>query len=182
MESLHSEWAPMPGYEGYYEVAAHGAVRRVGSASSLKPYICKGGYEHVGLCVGNVVKKLPVHRCVLLAFVGSPPPGHEGCHNNGVRRDNRRENLRWATRAENHADKALHGTQQVGVRNPNSKFEEEVVAAIRVLLGAKFETAAIARVTGVSRRTVYDIATGRTRTCSAGLTDEELERRRDNAA
>lgn len=178
------QWITMPGYEGYYEVSRHGAVRRVGSEAPLKPYVNKGGYECVGLCVNNNVKSFPIHRCVLMAFRGLPPPGHEGCHNNGVRRDNRLENLRWGTRAENHADKALHGTQQVGVRNPNSKYDEEVIAAIRILLREGFDRSAVARVVGVSRRTVYDVGTGRTRVVSASgrWQDEELARRQGMAA
>lgn len=160
---MTSEWKHMPGYEGYYEVSSKGSVRRTGKGKALVPYICKGGYEHVGLCVKNKVKHFPIHRCVLLAFIGKPADGQEACHNNGVRRDNRLENLRWGTRAENHADKALHGTQQVGVRNPNAKYSDEIVSAIRALTAAGFDRAAIARVIGVSRRTAYDVGTGLTR-------------------
>ncbi|KRD71423.1 hypothetical protein ASE45_06330 [Lysobacter sp. Root96] len=172
----------MPGYEGYYEVSDLGAVRRFGAAAPLKPYICKGGYEQIGLCVNNKVKHFPIHRCVLLAFVGAPPAGHEACHNNGVRRDNRLANLRWGTRAENHADKALHGTQQVGVRNPNSKYEDEVVLAIRVLLKEGFDRSAVARITRVSVRTVYDIGTGRTRTSTGSQLENEMTGQEGRAA
>ncbi len=52
-----------------------------------------------------------VHREVLKAFVGPPPPGMIACHNNGNSTDNRLENLRWDTHASNMRDIVLHRTQ-----------------------------------------------------------------------
>lgn len=42
-----------------------------------------------------------VHRLVLFAFVGNPPPGHEAFHKNNDPSDNRLSNLRWGTKSEN---------------------------------------------------------------------------------
>jgi len=52
-------------------------------------------------------------------------------HNNGVPDDNRAENLRWATRKENHADIQKHGTHIKGERNGRAKLTEEMVIAAR---------------------------------------------------
>src|SRR5690606_17793610 len=51
-----------------------------------------------------------VHRLVLKAFDGPPPRGHEALHANGVRDDNRLENLSWGTHSENQLDQVDHGT------------------------------------------------------------------------
>lgn len=45
-----------------------------------------------------------VHHLVLEAFVGPRPPGMEACHFDGNAQNNRLENLRWGTSAENKAD------------------------------------------------------------------------------
>lgn len=56
------------------------------------------------------------HTLVLLAFVGPRPEGMECCHGNGIRHDNRLENLRWDTHQGNMADRLRHGTDSRGER------------------------------------------------------------------
>lgn len=55
-----------------------------------------------------------VHRLMLKTFVGPCPFGHETAHGNGIRADNRIENLRWATKKENMIDRAAHGKTRPG--------------------------------------------------------------------
>lgn len=56
------------------------------------------GYRHVSVKARTV----GVHRLVAEAFLGpSPSPGHYVNHKNGVKWDNRAENLEWATPSEN---------------------------------------------------------------------------------
>lgn len=64
-------------------------------------------YSHV-----TVEKKTRrLHRLVCEAFHGpEPQPGMDAAHNDGDRRNNHANNLRWATRAENIADQWSHGT------------------------------------------------------------------------
>lgn len=51
------------------------------------------------------------HAIVCEAFHGPPPaPGMDAAHGNGDPTDNRPENLRWATRKQNMADRIDHGT------------------------------------------------------------------------
>lgn len=47
---------------------------------------------------------------MLTAFVGPCPDGMEGCHNDGDPHNNRLDNLRWDTRANNARDAIRHGT------------------------------------------------------------------------
>ena len=66
------------------------------------------GYHVVVL--GKVHVK--VHRLVLETFVGPCPDGMECLHINGDPGDNRVENLRWGTHAENMQDSLAHGTHR----------------------------------------------------------------------
>jgi hypothetical protein len=55
-------------------------------------------YSYVSFKVQGKTVTYPVHRLVLLAFMGPCPKGMRCRHLNGVRNDNRIENLCWNTR------------------------------------------------------------------------------------
>ncbi len=93
------------------------------------------GYSVVTLCKdGNRFNKR-VHRLVLETYVGPCPEGMEACHYNGVRTDNRLENLRWDTRSNNQLDAVRHGTHvnNRGEKNGKAKLTNEKVKVIRYL-------------------------------------------------
>ena len=72
-----------------------------------------------------------VHILICTAFHGEPPTSrHEVAHWNGQRSDNCPENLRWATRSENHRDKRRHGTNNHGRMNGRATLSEEQAMAI----------------------------------------------------
>lgn len=117
------EWRAIPGYEGIYEVSDYGRVRsldRIVLRSNGHCRLQRGrllrlmddgrGYRAVTLSRGGRTETGRVHRLVLLAFVGAPEYGQEGCHGNGDRADNRLANLRWGTHSENVRDSIKHGT------------------------------------------------------------------------
>lgn len=112
-------WAPIPGYEGAYEISDRGDVRSLarvimrsnGKPQPIRERILRQSPQHRGhLRVAlSGTGRLYVHRLVLLAFVGPPSPGQEACHWNDIPDDNRLENLRWATRSENVRDGFRNG-------------------------------------------------------------------------
>lgn len=59
------------------------------------------GYKHVGLTINKKPKSCRVHRLVAIAFIPNPDDKPYVNHINGIRSDNRMENLEWVTPAEN---------------------------------------------------------------------------------
>lgn len=113
-----------------HAVASGYAVSSLGRVMSLQPgnlgrtvkqWTDDDGYHHVTLQSYNgKSKRHTVHQLVATAFHGAKPsPNHQAAHGNGKPGDNRAENLRWATPAENQADRLLHGT---ACRRSDGKF------------------------------------------------------------
>ena len=94
--------------------------------------------------------------------MGPCPDGYTAAHLNGVRTDNRRENLAWTTVAENLGHKKLHGTQAYGERVWNAKLTAIQVSAARQRLAAGESRESIGRDYGVDRQTIRDIELRRT--------------------
>lgn len=142
---IMENWVPAHGWHGLYEVSSLGNVRSVKrpvktnigiamrGGGVLRKIVRKvGGYEVVNFTNSEGRREqILVHRLVLLSFLGEPELGKEACHNNGIRHDNRLENLRWDSRKSNHADKKEHGTWQGGEKNGYSRLTEEQVRYIR---------------------------------------------------
>lgn len=116
-------WLPVVGYEKFYEVSNKGRVRslprdkRNGVGTSyrikgriLKPSPCiRGGYPCVNLCMLGTKRFTPIHQLVAEAFLGPRPPEMDVAHFDGDHCNNCDDNLRYATRAENCADRIRHG-------------------------------------------------------------------------
>ena len=91
-------WAAIRGFEGQYEVSTAGDIRNVRTGLILKPLKDRDGYHQVGL-YGRPRQKtdVKIHRAVASAFLDNPSNWPEVNHLNGVRGDNRLENLEWCT-------------------------------------------------------------------------------------
>lgn len=129
------KWLPIEGYEGMYSVSDQGRVmahKRYRCVERiLKGGAAGAGYRKVTLCKDGKRTDRYIHELVLATFVGPRPLKMDAAHGNGNRADNRLTNLRWATRAENHADKIAHGTHCSGERHGRRKLTEKEAAAIR---------------------------------------------------
>lgn len=81
----------------YSYANSHGGRRDYGKL--LKQHTNNSGYSQVRLPVNGKFKWVSVARLVLQAFTGTNGP--QCNHKNGIRTDNRLENLEWASMSEN---------------------------------------------------------------------------------
>lgn len=112
-------WRAVEGYGNAYEVSSLGQVRsknRLTTAGSFKPGVLlvlrvkKKGYICVKLSHANKAKLVYVHRIVARAFLANDMNRPQVNHRNGVKADNRPENLEWCTNQEN----AVHAVKVLG--------------------------------------------------------------------
>ncbi|WP_429499142.1 HNH endonuclease [Robbsia andropogonis] len=151
-----------------YEASTFGRIRRVkatrgtraGKILKLRPH---DGYWKVMLRRNATPRMAWVHRLVALTFFGSPLDARmEVCHNDNDGQNNRLENLRWDTRANNSADRVAARTDIRGEKNPGAVLTEGHVRAVRKMLSQGIRKTLIARQYQVSPSTVGDIARHRT--------------------
>lgn len=99
------EYKDIIGYEGRYAVSADGRVYSYLREIILRPEEVHNGYLRVNLRDEDGVNRhYRIHRLVAEAFIPNPLNKAQVNHKNGNRKDNRAENLEWATPKENIQD------------------------------------------------------------------------------
>lgn len=117
--SMPTDWMPVLGYAGRYEVSSDGDVRSLLRPKPvvLRPGIDGSGYPLVVLTSPDGQRRTRrVHVLVAEAFHGPRPEGLQVRHVNGIASDVRAENLRWGTASENVHDQVTHGTHAEAAR------------------------------------------------------------------
>ena len=162
----------------YLEISSTGRARRLrkplvykdGRQGFLPAGMLKGTIEKTGYASYSAGgKKYLAHRLVAEAFIPKSAGGvfvySTVNHKNGIKTDNRVENLEWATHKQNNDHARNTGLCKQHGQNTNlSKFSDQLVAAMKKVR-AKYGTSAadLADLFGMSKAHVYDILKGGTR-------------------
>jgi hypothetical protein len=116
------EWRPVVGFETSYVVSSLGRVERIVKRYKhqdrfMKQFMADRGYYHVCLYGADKVKNVAVHRVVLLSFQPPPTTDHQVNHIDGIKTNNRLNNLEWVTPTENIRHAVLMGLYPQGVKH-----------------------------------------------------------------
>jgi hypothetical protein len=163
-------WRPVVGYEGRYEVSDAGEVKSyVGRLKSsnlagriVTPCISRG-YPKVDLAMNGKKRPFTVHRLVMAAFVGVRPAGFQINHKNGIKTDNRLENLEYCSTAANRQHAYDTGLQpkRKGEKHPLAKLTAELVMEIRRRRSNGERPKDLAREMGIHQSNICHIVSGR---------------------
>ncbi len=148
---------PIADFPGYF-IDTYGFVwsDKSGKMKRLKGTLGNRGYFIVVLYKNKKRHMRLIHRLVLEVFIGKRPEGMECRHLNGIKTDNRLDNLIWGTCKENTSDKILHGTDNRGEKNGRTIFTDEDVLEIYGLKGIE-SCKSVADRWDVHRNTIYNI-------------------------
>lgn len=153
-------WLPVP-FAKSYSVSNLGRVR--GPLRICKCSLEKRGYLRKRLKNDfGRYETWAVHRLIMVTFVG--PSELEVNHKNGIKSDNRLENLEYVTRTENmrHAVKVGLKVPLTGENHGSSKLTQRQVDEIRKLLKLKtLSYPQIGKMFGVKRMAISRIASGK---------------------
>lgn len=172
-------WKDIAGFEGYYQISNLGSVRSVdriapdttgswGRLRRLKGKLMKtqllNGYWVVMLYKDSKYRHARVHRLIAEAFIANPENKPHINHINGLRSDNRIENLEWCSHAEN-----MKHCYDIGLRKPirpeqcpTVKISFEIAEQIRKKRQNGTKNVELQKEYGLCKRSITDIVKNRT--------------------
>jgi hypothetical protein len=190
-ETSHEVWKDIIGLEGQYQISNTGKMKllaryvnaKKGSKRPipeviLKPFLDASGYFHYTLKKKDKSYHYKTHRAIAEYFIPNPENKLFVNHINGIKTDNRIENLEWCTPRENnvHAFKMGLAKGKRGSSNHQSKLNEAIV--IHIWNNPNLDANELANVYQVGRHAIQSIFRGDTWNHVTGLPKRKRDENR----
>jgi hypothetical protein len=173
---MKEEWKNIKGYEGYYQISNLGNLKALsrevrhpnGGVRKTKERISQGSTDGKGYKVATLSKegnseRVLIHRLVALAFLKNKYNLPVINHKDGVKHNNKVNNLEWSTYQHNIQHSFNNKLQVVpkGENNKLARFTQEEANFIRAMkLKYNLSNEFLAKVTEVSATTIHFIING----------------------
>lgn len=163
MNTICEEWRTHPALGDKYQVSNLGRIRSLCFKKVDCPIILKANCTRGYYIILIRQKSYTIHSLVAACFIG-PRNGMHINHINGVKKDNRAENLEYCTPSENMKHCFRLGLQSnKGEKHSRAKLTDENVRNIHSMYRLEaLSQADIARMFGVTRTVICGIVRGRT--------------------
>jgi hypothetical protein len=158
------------GYEGLYQISNFGRVKSLSRKRNentnavikeriLTPDLGKAGYHSICFKVKNKTEKYLIHRLVAIHFIHNTENKPQVNHINGIKNDNRLENLECVTISENRKHAYNTGLQfgPIGEKQGSSKLTESQILEIKERLNKKEKQVNIAMIYNVRQSNISKI-------------------------
>jgi hypothetical protein len=146
--TLVEKWKVVPGYPRY-EASSLGRIRLLKTGRLLSINLGSTAYPRVVTFPGR--RCVHVHRMVAAAFYGDHP-GLTVNHKDGVKNNNRVENLEWVTVGENHRHSFVTGLRTKHNTSKLTKVDRDMIRQWHAT--GEFSINAIARAFNVTKRAI----------------------------
>lgn len=162
-------WRTIKDYPNYKVSSMGNVMGKTGKA--LRPFDrarngpkLQRGYLTVHLCSKGVkgYDNHSVHSLVMKEFIGPRPLGMVINHKNGIRWDNRLDNLEYCSQSYNRKQDFIHGRQSLrGEKNTQAKLtEEEVLQIVALYKTGEYTYLSLAKKYGVHVSGIANIFSG----------------------
>jgi len=175
---MKEEWKDIKGYEGFYQISNFGRSKRLYKHTIAKNGVNmtfqekilsnngldKDGYVLRVLTKDKKARTFKSHRLVAQAFIPNPDNLPEVNHINGIKNDNRVDNLEWSSSRNNqlHSIYILKNKVLKGEEIGNSKLTKDLVLEMRELKkNTKITYTEMSEMYGVNRATIHLAVTGK---------------------
>ena|SRR3990167_1367640 len=149
------------------------SVKKRHFGNQMKQSLSIGGYPSVSLMINGEHKIITVHRLMARAFFGESEL-HVN-HLDGIKTNNRLENLKYVTHMENMKHRSEMGLSPRGEKSGTNKLKSIQLPFIRQMIAEGSSFAKIAKMFNVSSTTISKIANG-SRWAGIGLLDTTPQR------
>jgi len=145
-----------------YLISDEGDVYSEKNKKILKQIDDGHGYMTVSIWIDGESSKEKVHRLVAITFLGEPEGKLTVNHKNGIKTDNRLENLEWLSLSDNMIHAWTNGLMKFGSQAPVAKLNEALVEDIKMMMLEGLSNQEIANRCNVVRGSISKIRDGKT--------------------